>query len=46
MYKVLEGPGLTVWIVNARHIKYVSGNKADKKDNAMIYSCFLPITTM
>ncbi len=31
MYKVLECPELTVWIVNARHIKYVPGHKTDKK---------------
>lgn len=41
MYKVLEGLGLTVWIVNARHIKYVSGNKSDKKDSARICKLIL-----
>ena len=36
VYKVLEGPELKVWIVNARHIKYVPGHKTDKKDSAWI----------
>lgn len=36
VYKVLEGPELAVWIVNARHIKYVPGHKTDKKDSAWI----------
>ncbi len=41
VYKVLEGPGLTVWIVNARHIKYVPGHKTDKKDSAWICKLLL-----
>lgn len=36
VYKLLEGPELTVWIVNARQIKYVPGHKTDKKDSAWI----------
>ncbi len=41
VYKVLESPEFTVWIVNARHIKYVPGHKTDKKDSAWICKCFL-----
>lgn len=41
VYKVLEGPELTVWIVNARHIKYVPGHKTDKKDSAWICKLLL-----
>ncbi len=32
----LECPDMKVWIVNARHIKYVPGHKTDKKDSAWI----------
>ena len=38
---VLEGPELRVWIVNARHIKYVPGHKTDKKDSAWICQLLL-----
>ena len=38
---VLEGPDLRVWIVNARHIKYVPGHKTDKKDSAWICQLLL-----
>lgn len=41
VYKVLEGPELKVWIVNARHIKYVPGHKTDKKDSASICKLLL-----
>lgn len=41
VYKVLEGPELKVWIVNARHIKYVPGHKTDKKDSAWICKLLL-----
>lgn len=41
VYKVLECPELTVWIVNARHIKYVPGHKTDKKDSAWICKLLL-----
>ena len=41
VYKVLECPELTSWIVNARHIKYVPGHKTDKKDSAWICKLLL-----
>ncbi len=41
VYKVLEPAGLTVWIVNARHIKYVPGHKTDKADSAWICKLLL-----
>jgi transposase len=41
VYKVLEPAGLTVWIVNARHIKYVPGHKTDKTDSAWICKLLL-----
>lgn len=41
VYKVLECPELTVWIVNARHVKYVPGHKTDKKDSAWICKLLL-----
>ena len=41
VYKVLEYPGMKVWIVNARHIKYVPGHKTDKKDSAWICKLLL-----
>lgn len=34
VYKVLECSGMKIWIVNARHIKYVPDHKTDKKDSA------------
>ena len=30
VYHVLEPSGMTVWIINARHVKYVPGHKTDK----------------
>ena len=36
VYNVLEPAGLTVWIVNAAHVKYVPGQKTDKKDSAWL----------
>ena len=36
VYNVLEPGGIKVWIVNARHIKYVPGHTIDKKDSAWI----------
>lgn len=36
VYKVLEPSSLSVWIANARHIKYVPGHKTDKADSAWI----------
>ncbi len=41
VYKVLEPSGLKVWIVNARHIKYVPGHKTDKRDSAWICKLLL-----
>ena len=41
VYKVLECPGMKVWIVNARHIKYVPGHKTDKQDSAWICKLLL-----
>lgn len=41
VYKVLECPVMKVWIVNARHIKYVPGHKIDKKDSAWICKLLL-----
>ena len=41
VYKVLECPELKVWIVNARHIKYVPGHKTDKADSSWICKLLL-----
>jgi len=41
VYNVLEPCGLKVWIVNARHIKYVPGHKTDKADSAWICKLLL-----
>jgi transposase len=41
VYKVLECSSLKVWIVNARHMKYVPGHKTDKKDSAWICKLLL-----
>ena len=41
VYKVLECPEIKVWIVNARHIKYVPGHKTDKKDSVWICKLLL-----
>lgn len=41
VYHILEPCGLTVWIVNARHIKYVPGHKTDKQDSAWICKLLL-----
>ena len=41
VYNVLEPVGLTVWIVNAAHIKYVPGHKTDKKDSAWLCKLLL-----
>ncbi|MEN8115472.1 MAG: transposase [Bacteroidota bacterium] len=43
VYNVLEPAGLTVWIVNAAHIKYVPGHKTDKKDSAWICKLLLAV---
>jgi transposase len=41
VYHVLEPSGMTVWIVNARHIKYVPGHKTDKRDSKWICKLLL-----
>jgi len=41
VYHVLEPSGIKVWIVNARHIKYVPGHKTDKQDSAWICKLLL-----
>jgi len=41
VYHVLEPTLMTIWIVNARHIKYVPGHKTDKKDSAWICKLLL-----
>ena len=41
VYQILEPTGLTVWIVNARHVKYVPGHKTDKKDSAWLCKLLL-----
>ena len=41
VYHILEPTGITVWIVNARHVKYVPGHKTDKKDSAWLCKLLL-----
>lgn len=41
VYNVLEPAGLTVWIVNAAHVKYVPGHKTDKKDSSWLCKLLL-----
>jgi adenylosuccinate lyase len=41
VYHVLEPSGIKVWIVNARHVKYVPGHKTDKKDSAWLCKLLL-----
>jgi transposase len=41
VYNVLEPAGLTVWIVNAAHVKYVPGHKTDIKDSAWLCKLLL-----
>ncbi len=41
VYNVLEPAGLTVWIVNAAHVKYVPGHKTDQKDSAWLCKLLL-----
>ena len=41
VFNILEDSGLTILIVNARHIKYVPGHKTDKKDSAWIAKLLL-----
>lgn len=41
VYNILEPAGLTVWIVNAAHVKYVPGHKTDKKDSVWLCKLLL-----
>ena len=41
VYHILEPSGIKVWVVNARHIKYVPGHKTDKKDSRWICKLLL-----
>jgi transposase len=41
VYHVLEPTPIKIWIVNARHIKYVPGHKTDKQDSAWICKLLL-----
>jgi transposase len=41
VYNILEPAGITFWIVNAAHVKYVPGHKTDKKDNAWLCKLLL-----
>lgn len=41
VYNVLEPANITVWIVNAAHVKYVPGHKTDKKDSAWLCKLLL-----
>ena len=41
VYNVLEGSGIKVWVVNARHVKNVPGHKTDKKDSKWLCKLLL-----
>jgi len=41
VYNVLEPSGMTLWIVNARHVKYVPGHKTDKRDSKWLCKLLL-----
>src|SRR5690554_7779327 len=41
VYNILEPAGITVWVVNAAHVKYVLGHKTDKKDSAWLCKLLL-----
>jgi transposase len=41
VYHVLEPSGMTVWIVNARHVKCVPGHKTDKRDSKWLCKLLL-----
>jgi transposase len=41
VYNVLEPAGLTVWVVNAAHVKYVPGHKTDKRDSKWLCKLLL-----
>lgn len=41
VYNILESSDLTVWIVNARHVKNIPGHKTDKKDSQWLCKLLL-----
>lgn len=41
VYNILEPTGITIWIVNARHVKNVPGHKTDKKDSRWLCKLLL-----
>lgn len=41
VFNVLEEAALQVWIVNARHVKYVPGHKTDRQDSAWLCKLLL-----
>ncbi len=41
VYNILEPTDMTVWIVNARHVKAVPGRKTDKADSAWLCKLLL-----
>jgi len=41
VYNVLETSDMTVWIVNARHVKNIPGHKTDKKDSRWLCKLLL-----
>jgi transposase len=41
VYNILEPAGITVWVVNAAHVKYAPGHKSDKKDSARLCKLLL-----
>jgi len=41
IYHVLEPSGMTLWVVNARHVKYVPGHKTDKRDSKWLCKLLL-----
>lgn len=41
VYNILEPTGMIIWIVNARHVKYVPGHKTDKKDSSWLCKLLL-----
>jgi transposase len=41
VHNVLESPEMSVWVVNARHVKYVPGYKTDKRDSKWLCKLLL-----
>ena len=41
VYNVLESTDMSIWIVNARHVKYVPGYKTDKRDSKWLCKLLL-----